>query len=274
MDTRLLTLLRDMKSGKLRCLSPSFSLYLPFSLSLSLSLSLSAHPSILRSLDPMIVSHFVSSYGERSDFLRDYCLKWNINPVDADFLQSPISCRVVHPEDPHSCFGNVTRRWWNGFLPSVAIYTPVHLLPVLILNARTFLRSPLTTLLRVGGKILQSASFLSTFIGLIWLMVCAFRTSPFRGSREYVGPLLGCFACGFSVFIERKSRRIELALKVLPDAMISVWRRGVGAGVVRDLPYADAFIFSFALSILSYYYFEKPDSMKASVRGLFHWSFG
>jgi hypothetical protein len=76
------------------------------------------------------------------------------------------------------------------------------------------------------------------------------------------------------VFIERKSRRIELALKVLPDAMISVWRRGVSAGVLADIPYADVSIFSFALSILSYYYFEKPHAMKPSIRGLFHWCFG
>jgi hypothetical protein len=149
----------------------------------------------------------------------------------------------------------------------------VHLLPVLLLNFNSILRNPIRTITHIAAKIIQSASFLSTFIAIIWAMVCLVRNSPFRDNREYFGPLLGSFACGFSVFIERKSRRIELALKVLPDAVISLWRRAVQSGIVSDLPYSDVFIFAMALSILTYYYHEKPDEMKPSVRGLYWWAF-
>jgi hypothetical protein len=75
------------------------------------------------------------------------------------------------------------------------------------------------------------------------------------------------------VFIERRSRRIELALKVLPDAIISMWRRAVKQGMVVDIPFSDVFIFSIAMSILTYYYYEKSEHMRPSMRGLYRWAF-
>jgi hypothetical protein len=211
-------------------------------------------------------------YGVRSDFNLQYCGRWGADPVAADFLTYPIPCAIVHPLDPGSCTANVARRWTNGFGPSLAIYTPVHLLPVLFLNFSSIMRNPFQTLARVAGKILQSAAFLSSFIALVWAGVCICRNGV-RDRLEYAGPLLGSAACGFSVFIERKPRRIELALKVLPDAMISVWRRAVQRGWVGDIPFSDVAIFSMALGMLSYFYYEAPDSMKPSIRGFFSWCF-
>eukprot|EP00008_Paramoeba_atlantica_P012179 CAMPEP_0201498904 /NCGR_PEP_ID=MMETSP0151_2-20130828/73610_1 /ASSEMBLY_ACC=CAM_ASM_000257 /TAXON_ID=200890 /ORGANISM="Paramoeba atlantica, Strain 621/1 / CCAP 1560/9" /LENGTH=292 /DNA_ID=CAMNT_0047890829 /DNA_START=130 /DNA_END=1005 /DNA_ORIENTATION=+ len=106
-------------------------------------------------------------YGARSDFLRDYCNDWKISPMDGDFLQH-VPCNLVHPQDPTSCLGNVWRRFSNGMIPSISIYTPVHTLPVLLLNPKSFIKSPLPTIKRLSLKILRSATFLSSFIGLVW----------------------------------------------------------------------------------------------------------
>ena len=47
----------------------------------------------------------------------------NIDEIRRGNLTTLVSKDIVHPMDPDSCTGNVTRRFTNAFLRSVAIYT-------------------------------------------------------------------------------------------------------------------------------------------------------
>ncbi len=58
------------------------------------------------------------------------------------------------------------------------------------------------------------------------------------------------FCCGFSVLIEKKARRIELALYVLSHALRSAWRTGVNWGWYPHIPHGEVFLFCVAMSVL------------------------
>mmetsp|Transcript_25433 Transcript_25433/g.71321 ORF Transcript_25433/g.71321 Transcript_25433/m.71321 type:complete len:474 (+) Transcript_25433:100-1521(+) len=208
-------------------------------------------------------------YGVYSDALMEFSKRYNVdfkrgNFRDIDMLPPDF----VHPYDPHSCLGNAVRRFANGFVQSFAIYAPVHLLPTVLLGWKRLKEDPVQTLLRVFDKIMQSATFLSVFIALVWYSLCVVRHSPLRDGREYRGFLAGCFFCGFSIFIEQKSRRIELALKVLTDALISVWRRAERKGIVISLPHSDVFFFSLANGLFLYYYRHHPELIKSALHSI------
>ena len=51
-------------------------------------------------------------YGVKSDILRDYCLKRNIDPSLADCMtRIPIPQWVLHPEDGNCTTKHIIRRW-------------------------------------------------------------------------------------------------------------------------------------------------------------------
>lgn len=66
---------------------------------------------------------------------------------------------------------------------------------------------------------LRSSAFLGSFIGLVWGGVCLTRQT--LQDDTVFGPLFGSFLSGWSIFIERKHRRAELACYVLPRALQS-----------------------------------------------------
>lgn len=112
----------------------------------------------------------------------------------------------------------------------MAIYIPVHLLPRLLFGPKAFMQKPIENLLKVAIGSARSSAFLATFIGSIWFMVCVGRSLLLpklfpNVSHIYwdagIGPIMGSWACGLSVFIEEKRKRAEMALYVAPRALFA-----------------------------------------------------
>lgn len=80
--------------------------------------------------------------------------------------------------------------------------------------------------------VMRSATFLSTFVQLMWLGVCSTRTFFFARlfpwiSHDYIDGPYGCvfvasLICGSSIWIESPRRRGEIALYVLPRAIRTI----------------------------------------------------
>lgn len=80
--------------------------------------------------------------------------------------------------------------------------------------------------------VMRSATFLSTFVQLMWLGVCSTRTFFFARlfpwvSHDYFDGPYGCIfmaslVCGSSIWIENPRRRGEIVLYVLPRAIRTV----------------------------------------------------
>ncbi|TFY69243.1 hypothetical protein EVJ58_g514 [Rhodofomes roseus] len=86
-----------------------------------------------------------------------------------------IPCELVHANaSGGSCSKNVSLRGSQAFASALAIYLPVHILPILLTRPRTLLR--LSKLVPILLAVLRSATFLSTFVSCIWAAVCLTRT--------------------------------------------------------------------------------------------------
>lgn len=122
----------------------------------------------------------------------------------------------------------------QAFVDSLAIYLPVHLIPVLLFSTTTLMNAPIATLIRILAGAGRSSAFLATFVGSIYASVCLVRTRlptflnifGIKWSNQiYDSGLcvqLGCMLCGLSVLIENKRRRREMALYTAPRALYTL----------------------------------------------------
>ncbi|RDX55854.1 hypothetical protein OH76DRAFT_1551396 [Lentinus brumalis] len=188
-----------------------------------------------------------------------------------------IPCELVHGGvGGGSCTSNAGIRGAQAFAEAVALYLPVHVLPILLTRPRRLLEVPklVSTLLSVA----RSASFLSAFVSSIWFAVCFTRTLvlarlfPWISHDFWDGPygcaFVGSLVCGASIWIERGRRRGEMALYVLPRAIRAClpakWLRS-GRPSVR---WAERLMFILSLSTLLTAAVHRPDTL----RGLSRWT--
>jgi hypothetical protein len=139
-------------------------------------------------------------------------------------------CELVHcGTGGANCYKNALYRWLRGWRMSMAIYVPVHLLPRLLFNPRGFASAPLANMLKTLMGAARSAAFLATFIVGNRFPICLARSVvprwlpgvPFTFWDAGIGQALGSIACGFSIFIEEKRKRAEMALYVAPRALFA-----------------------------------------------------
>eukprot|EP01080_Neovahlkampfia_damariscottae_P000244 gene244-4490_t len=159
---------------------------------------------------------------DSTDVAKEYCLSKGIDPKLANPIFGPVACnKVIHPGI--SCPQHTLDRLVSSFKLCFLMYFPVHLLPTLIFRVQKALDNPIEFLKITLQNTVQSSAFLSTFIVLIWGSVCFWRNA--LQADRLIGPLIGCALCGLSIFIEKKSRRMELALYCIPRALNSVFEK-------------------------------------------------
>ncbi|KAF8973929.1 hypothetical protein BDZ97DRAFT_1912380 [Flammula alnicola] len=193
-----------------------------------------------------------------------------------------IPCEILHQEVGSSlgltgsCTVNASLRVLKGFAEALAIYLPVHFLPVLLTRPQTLAR-PHRLLETLMGA-LRSATFLSSFIGLYWYTVCLTRTLvlarlfPFISHDFWDGPfgcvMAGCLMCGSSIWIENGRRRGEMALYVLPRAVRACLPHASVNSGNRAVRFAERLVFILSFSALLTAAAHRPDSL----RGLSRWT--
>ncbi|KAF4623335.1 hypothetical protein D9613_001812 [Agrocybe pediades] len=193
-----------------------------------------------------------------------------------------IPCELLHAEVgsslglTSSCTANAALRFLTGFKQALAIYLPVHFLPVLLTRPQTLLR-PHRLLDTLFGA-LRSTTFLSSFIGLYWYAVCFTRTFvlarlfPFISHDFWDGPygciMAGCLTCGSSIWLENGRRRGEMALYVLPRAVRACLPDKWIKSGYKSINIAERIVFILSFSTLLTAALHRPDSL----RGLSRWT--
>ncbi|KAI9444812.1 hypothetical protein H4582DRAFT_1844888 [Lactarius indigo] len=190
-----------------------------------------------------------------------------------------VPCEIVHGSvTGGSCTANVTIRGVRAFLQALALYLPVHVLPILIKRPQKLFSFP--AILDTFLGIVRSASFLSAFVSSFWAAVCFTRTLvvaralPRISHDFYDGPfgcvLAGCLACGGSIWVESGRRRGEMALYVLPRAIRACLpNRWLRSG--RKSVYAiERTVFTLSLATLLTTAVHHPETL----RGLSRWTLG
>jgi len=174
------------------------------------------------------------------------------------------------------CTGNAAIRFALAFVEAMALYFPVHFLPILLTRPNSILHLHRIVLPTIR-HVLRSAMFLSTFVSSCWYGVCVTRSIIFARlfpwishdiwDGPYGGIMVGSLMCGGSIWIENGRRRGEMALYVLPRAIRSLlpykWMRsGIGAKLIECV------VFVVSLASLLTAAVHRPDSL----RGLSRWA--
>ncbi|KAH8102666.1 hypothetical protein BXZ70DRAFT_1059407 [Cristinia sonorae] len=188
-----------------------------------------------------------------------------------------IPCELVHGGvTGGSCTANATIRGVHAFAEAMAIYLPVHTLPILLTNPRKLLC--VSELIKTLTSVLRSSAFLSTFVSTIWISVCLTRTLAlarlFPGiSHDFWDGPLGCtfvgsLMCGSSIWIEQGRRRGEMALYVLPRALRACFSESWIRSGKRSVKIVERLVFILSLATLLTAAVHRTDSL----RGLSRWT--
>lgn len=166
----------------------------------------------------------------QAPLLEPLCKDLGLPEVYADPSKTvPIPCELVHSGTGKSCEIHAVTRFWRSWKFALELYLPLQIL--------TRIRNPelgvMAEALKAAAK---SSSFLAAFVSLFYYSVCLARTrlGPKLFSQKTVTPqmwdsglcvLAGCLTCGWSILLEKPSRRQEIAFFVAPRALATVLPR-------------------------------------------------
>jgi hypothetical protein len=187
----------------------------------------------------------------------------------------PVPCTMVHNGlAGSSCHAYAAVRFARAFRFSFLMYLPLQLLLRLRSSPHIKTRAKLIAALREASR---SSAFLGAFIALFYYAVCLSRTVI--GPRVFPKHVIsaqqwdaglcvgaGCAACGWSVILEPRRRRQELAGFVAPRALATCLPRRYAKGkFVRERA---AFALSFG--VLAAGVRQGPEGVRGVLGSLLH----
>ncbi|XP_035538904.1 uncharacterized protein LOC108998873 isoform X2 [Juglans regia] len=163
--------------------------------------------------------------------------RWNSNCVKLEEFPSIVPCSVIHP-DTNSCLAHNANATSATFRKTFPLYFSLTFVPFVVLHLQKFLDAPARTCgLAVKGAV-RSTAFLSAFVGIFQGVICMHRKVSSK-DHKLVYWIAGGMAA-LSVLLEKKARRSELALYVLPRAGASLWYILVNRHLLPDIRNAEA----------------------------------
>ncbi|MBA0639229.1 hypothetical protein Goklo_022274, partial [Gossypium klotzschianum] len=185
--------------------------------------------------------------------------------VKVEEFPSIIPCSIIHP-DTNSCLGHNAKAASATFRKTFPLYFSLTFVPFVVLHLQKFMDTPgRACWLAVKGAV-QSTSFLSAFVGIFQAVICLHRKIALQ-DHKLVYWVAGAMS-GLSVLLEKKARRGELALYVLPRAGESWWYILVNRHLLPDVKNAEVALFCACMGGIMYYLEYEPDTMAPFLRGL------
>ena len=110
------------------------------------------------------------------------------------------------------------------------VYLSLNFIPQLILKTQNLIDYPYDTFKKIVENTAISCSFLSSYVFIFQSGLCLHRNLfPHSTEPKYLFYALG-FLTGFSILVEQKQKRAELAMYVLPKGMQSLYELSIDAG--------------------------------------------
>eukprot|EP01113_Clastostelium_recurvatum_P031449 TRINITY_DN3927_c0_g1_i2.p1 TRINITY_DN3927_c0_g1~~TRINITY_DN3927_c0_g1_i2.p1 ORF type:complete len:206 (-),score=24.22 TRINITY_DN3927_c0_g1_i2:118-693(-) len=182
--------------------------------------------------------------------------------------QAFVPCSKLHPFI-HSCSMLMADQWLVTFKQGLKMYAPLFIIPAVLLRRRHIKYLVTRTL----PEIIRSSAFLGTFASSYARFYCLFRNALKKDLP--IGSVIAGFLAGLaSIFIERKSRRSELALYCLNQSIEVVWRMMEARGLVRSRNNGEVFIFMLASSIMFYFFQNEPSAVRSNMHGVYKFLLG
>ncbi|KAH7278270.1 hypothetical protein KP509_38G033500 [Ceratopteris richardii] len=214
-----------------------------------------------------------SDQGRHFDIVRKFYKSMNMDaPLDSNINTT---CSVIHANQ--GCLSHFISFLGQAYLRSLPVYVPVYLIPAIIVHRQAILKKPLPIFLKTLIGTVRSSLFLSTYCASAWFWTCIL----FRATRcEPASIAVSTFPTGLAVSIEKKSRRMEIALYCFAralesfaicftdgDAMLSKWKSKAPKRV-------DVVLFSIATSIIMHCYAQEREVFRSKYLNVLDWIFG
>ena len=187
-----------------------------------------------------------------------------------DPMSTQLRCDVLHPGQSH--VGHMLTFLREGMVRALPVYLPVYVLPLLVFRMRDVMRTPLRAAWLTSVGVLRSSLFLSSYCTACWFTSC--MVSTYVHSTTNINGMICGFVGGCMVMIEKKSRRIELALYVLAQAIPAVYRYLHDRFNLPFIPHAEAAVFIFSIAVIMSAYILRPHLLRRSYLSLLMFFFG
>ncbi|PIN05693.1 hypothetical protein CDL12_21764 [Handroanthus impetiginosus] len=187
------------------------------------------------------------------------------NTVKLEEFPDIIPCSVIHP-DTKSCFVHNGNAMSATFRKTFPLYFSLTFVPFVVLRLQKFMDAPIRTCWHAVTGAVRSTTFLSAFVGIFQGVICLHRKAALK-DHKLVYWLAGGLSA-LSVLLEKKARRGELALYVLPRAGDSLWYILVNRHLLPDIKNAEVALFCACMGGIMYYLEYEPDTMAPLLRGL------
>ncbi len=165
------------------------------------------------------------------------------------------------------------------FPTTLSLYVPVYLIPALLIH-RGNLLSPKKApdlLSRIAMGSARSALFLSSYVSAAWSGVDLANRAFGKGTCDGRSLMLGCSFAGWATFIEKKSRRMELAMYCASRAaetaaLVAVYRGLIPKSIQRQR--GDILLFSIASATIMHCYNTERDVFRSKYLNILDYVFG
>ncbi|GBG66056.1 hypothetical protein CBR_g55399 [Chara braunii] len=146
----------------------------------------------------------------------------------------------------------------------IPFYLALTFVPSVALNFGKFSHEPSQTIIQATRSAMRSTCFLSCFVGIYQGIICFHRKFANRDHKAvyYIAGLLA----SVSLFIEKKSKRAELALYTLPRAADSLWYILINRHIIPDVAYGEVALFCVCMGGLMYFHEHEPNTMAKMLR--------
>ena len=166
---------------------------------------------------------------------------------------------------------NTVRFFAKALAFAVPVYLPVFSVPILLFYPQLLLKRPVETARRVLEGVARSSLFLSLYttggFNTIILLRNMGLTYANTGRAAHLIFALAGVVGGASTFVEKKSRRIELALYVLTKAIEGRWNQVVQAGF-KPWKNGDVLVFMYCFAVIAHAYTSHRELMRSTYSGL------
>jgi hypothetical protein len=167
----------------------------------------------------------------------------------------------------------------NTFPTALSFYLPVYLIPALLIH-RGDLSSPKKApdlLSRIATGSARSALFLSSYVGAAWTGVDLSNRAFGQRICDIRSLMVGCSFAGLATFIEKKSRRMDLAIYCVSRAaetaaLVAMYRGLIPKSIDRQR--GDIFLFSVASATIMHCYNTERDVFRSKYLNILDYVFG
>eukprot|EP01091_Cochliopodium_minus_P015518 TRINITY_DN5553_c0_g1_i1.p1 TRINITY_DN5553_c0_g1~~TRINITY_DN5553_c0_g1_i1.p1 ORF type:complete len:445 (-),score=67.60 TRINITY_DN5553_c0_g1_i1:101-1435(-) len=182
-----------------------------------------------------------------------------------------IPCTLTHPESPSCLYQQVIiiKRMFSNMFP---IYTSLTFANLLVSNFKSFIQKPVDTIVKGLLSSGRSTSFMVScgvlFMGLGCISRKLFTHMKWMETKATVWTL--CFFTSMSILLEKKNRRAEFGLYVLPRAIDSVYQLINKNNRYCNIKDGSVYIFCLVTAVLMYFKEYEPDNLAPFLKKMFN----